>query len=126
MFSSLCAALIATFRSRAALQLEILVEILALRHQIGVLHRSVKRPKFNPADRFLWAGLCAVWNDWRSNIFLVKASTLIGWHRKGFRLFWTWRIRRGKRGRPAVPKEIRVLIRTMSRDNPLWGAPRIH
>jgi hypothetical protein len=58
IFSSLYASLIATFRSRAALPLE----ILALRHQLGVLRRSVKRPKFNPADRFLWAGLCTVWN----------------------------------------------------------------
>ena len=56
----------------------------------------------------------------------MKASTVLGWHRKGFRLFWTWKIRRGKRGRPSVPKEVRELIRTMSRDNPLWGAPRIH
>ena len=45
---------------------------------------------------------------------------------QGFRLFWHWKIRRGKPGRPGVPKEIRSLIRTMSRDNPLWGAPRIH
>jgi hypothetical protein len=120
--SALYTSVSASLRSRAALQLE----ILALRHQLGVLHRSVKRPKLNPADRFLWAGLCAVWNDWRSNIFLVKAATVIGWHRKGFRLFWTWKIRCGKPGRPSVPKEVRALIRTMSRDNSLWGAPRIH
>jgi hypothetical protein len=122
IFSALYASVSASLRSRAALQLE----ILALRHQLGVLHRSVKRPKLTPADRFLWAGLCAVWNDWRANIFLVKAATVIGWHRKGFRLFWTWKIRCGKPGRPAVPKEVRALILTMSRDNSLWGAPRIH
>jgi transposase InsO family protein len=122
ILSALYASVSASLRSRAALQLE----ILALRHQLGVLHRSVKRPKLTPVDRFLWAGLCAVWNDWRSNIFLVKAATVIGWHRKGFRLFWTWKIRCGKPGRPAVPKEVRTLIRTMSRDNSLWGAPRIH
>jgi putative transposase len=51
---------------------------------------------------------------------------VIGWHRKGFRLFWTWKIRQGQPGRPAVPKESRALIRTLSRENPLWGAPRIH
>ena len=112
----------ASFRSRTALQLE----ILALRHQLGVLQRSVKRPKLTPADRLLWAWLCAVWNDWRSSVFIVKASTVIGWHREGFRLFWAWKIRHGKPGRPAVPKEVRQLIRTMSRENPLWGAPRIH
>jgi len=56
----------------------------------------------------------------------MQASTVVGWHRKGFRLFWTWKIRRGKPGRPGVPKQVRDLIRTMSRENPLWGAPRIH
>jgi transposase InsO family protein len=115
-------AFFASFRSRAALQLE----ILALRHQLGVLQRSVKRPKLTPADRFLWAWLCAVWKDWQSSVFIVKASTVIGWHRKGFRLFWAWKVRHGKPGRPAVPKEVREWIRTMSRENPLWGAPRIH
>ncbi len=55
----------------------------------------------------------------------MKAGTVVGWHRKGSRLYWTWRIRSGRPGRPAVPKEVRELIRTMSRENPLWGAPRI-
>ena len=50
----------------------------------------------------------------------------MGWHRKGFRLFWTWKIRRGSPGRPTVPSEVRDLIRTMSRQDPLWGAPKIH
>lgn len=120
--SALLATLLVSFRSRTALQ----VEILALRHQLGVLQRSVKRPKLTPADRLLWAWLSAVWKEWRSGIFIVKAATVIGWHRKGFRLFWTWKIRCGKPGRPRVPHEIRELIRTMSRENPIWGAPRIH
>jgi hypothetical protein len=109
-------ALCASFRSRAALQFE----ILALRHQLGVLQRSVKRPKLTPARRWL----CSVWKDWQSSVFIVKASTVIGWHRQGFRLFWAWKVRRGKQGRPVVAKEMRQLIRTMSRENPLWGAPR--
>jgi putative transposase len=122
LFSALFAALFASFRSRAALQLE----ILALRHQLGVLQRSVKRPKLTPADRLLWAWLREVWKDWRSSLFLVQPATVIGWHRQGFRLFWTWKIRRGQPGRPVLPKDIRDLIRRMSRENPLWGAPRIH
>jgi hypothetical protein len=107
---------------RGALQLE----ILALRHQSGVLQRSVNRPKLTPADRWLWAWLCAVWNNWQSNVLVVKTSTVIGWHRKGFRLFWAWKARHRKPGRPTVPEEVRALIRTMSRENALWGAPRIH
>ena len=70
--------------------------------------------------------MSTVWSEWRSSVFIVKAATVIAWHRKGFRLFWTWKIRHGKPGRPGVPPEIRELIRTMSRENPIWGAPRIH
>jgi hypothetical protein len=102
------------------------LEIIALRHQLGVLQSSVKRPKLNRFDRFLWAWFCGVWNEWRSALCIVKPDTVIAWHRKGFRLFWSWKVRRGQRGRPPVSKEIRKLIRKMSRDNPLWGAPRIH
>ena len=122
IFTALIASVSASFRSRAALQLE----ILALRHQIGVLQRSVKRPKLTPADRLLWVWLSTAWQDWKSGAFIMKASTIVGWHRQGFRLFWTWKIRRGKPGRPVVPKEVRELIRTMSRENPIWGAPKIH
>jgi transposase InsO family protein len=67
-----------------------------------------------------------VWDDWRSALVIVKPETVIAWHRKGFRLFWTWKTRRGNPGRPAVSKEVRDLIRRLSRENPLWGAPRIH
>ena len=67
-----------------------------------------------------------IWNDWQSSVFIIKASTVIGWHRQGFRLFWAWKVRRGRPGRPGVPQEVRQLIRTLSRENPLWGAPRIH
>jgi hypothetical protein len=86
----------------------------------------VKCPKLTPADSIPPASLCSVLKDWQSGTFIVKPSTVIGWHRAGFRLFWRWKIRHGKAGRPSVPKEIRELIRTMSRENPIWGAPRIH
>ena len=56
----------------------------------------------------------------------MKPAMVIGWHRKGFGLFWTWKIRRGKPGRKAVPADVQSLFRAMSRDNPLWGALRIH
>ena len=117
VFSALIAALVASFRSRAALQME----ILALRHQLGVLQRSVKRPKLTAADRRLWAWLSQVWNHWRETLIFVRPETVIAWHRKGFRLFWAWKVRHGRPGRPSVPKETRELIRRMSRENPTWG-----
>jgi hypothetical protein len=110
------------FKSQAALQLE----NLALRHQLGILHRSVMKPKLTPIDQMLWAWLCGVWPDCRSALIVVKAATVIAWHRKGFRLFWTWKVRHGRPGRPSVSKDVRDLIRRMSRPNPTWGAPRIH
>jgi len=103
------------------------LENVALRHQIGVLRRSAKkRPKLTPADRLVWVILSRIWGDWRSALAIVKPETVIAWHRKGFRLFWTWKVRRGKAGRPAVTREVRDLIRRLSRENPLWGAPHIH
>jgi transposase InsO family protein len=112
----------AAFKSRTALHLE----NLALRQQLGVLRRSVKRPKLTSADRLLWTWLCEVWSDWRSALVIVKLETVIAWRRNGFRLFWTWKSRRGQPGRPAVPKDVRDLIRRVCRENPTWGASRIH
>jgi len=70
--------------------------------------------------------LSRVWTDWHSSVVIVKPETVVAWHRRVFRLFWTWNIRSGKIGRPAVPREIRDLIRRMSKENSGWGAPRIH
>ena len=122
MISAFFASLVLSFRSRAALQLE----ILALRHQLGVLQRCVKRPKLTSADRLLWVWLCRIWPAWRSALIIVQPATVIAWHRKGFPLFWKWKARCGRPGRPAVPRELRELIRRLNRENPLWGAPRIH
>src|SRR5438309_4651665 len=110
-------------RSRAALQLE----NLALRHQIGVLQRSARRrPKLTSRDRLLWMCLSRLWSDWRSALAIVQPETVLAWHRAGFRLFWTWKVRRGQPGRPVISREVRDLIRKMCRENPGWGAPRIH
>ncbi len=123
VFSSLLSTLFSCFRTRASMQ----IEILALRHQLAVLQRSAKkRPSLGAADRVLWVWLSRVLAQWRSALALVKPETVIAWHRKGFRLYWTWKSRAGKTGRPSVSREVRELIREMSRANPLWGAPRIH
>jgi hypothetical protein len=100
--------------------------VLALSPSTQRLQHSVKRPKLTAADRLLWARLSRFWTGWRSALVIVKPETVIDWHRKGFRLFWTWKVRRGQPRLPPVCQEARNLIRQMSRDNPLWGAPRIH
>jgi putative transposase len=122
-FKMLFATVLSVLRGRASLQLE----NVALRHQIGVLQRSAKRrPQLSTADRLLWVWLSRLWKEWRSALVIVKPETVIAWHRKAFRMFWTWKVRRGRTGRPAVTREVRDLIRRMSKENPSWGAPRIH
>ena len=109
------------FRSRVQME----VEILALRHQLNVLQRSVPRTKLRSTDRWLWVVIARLWTNWRSALMIVKPETVLGWHRQGFRLYWTWKSRH-RVGRPSVSPEIRQLIRTMSDANPLWDAPKIH
>ena len=118
--------LISVFREivlgRAALH----TEIRALRQQVAVLKRKRPWPSLRMADRVFWVILSCLWPGWRHALVIVRPETVIGWHRRGFRLFWTWKSRQGKPGRPPVSREIRDLIRRMSRENTLWGAPRIH
>jgi putative transposase len=108
-------------RSRAALHLE----VLALRHQLQVLQRSrPRRVRIAKADRLLWTWLSRSWAAWRTALVIVKPETVIAWHRRGLRLWWTWKSRR-RAGRPSVPADVIQLIRTISQANMLWGAPRI-
>ena len=102
----------------------IAAENLVLRHQLGVLQRSVKRPRLRKRDRILWVWLSRLWADWRSSLVIVKPDTVLRWHREGFRLYWRWNSRK-KPGRPKIDPEIRSLIQRMSRENATWGSPRI-
>jgi putative transposase len=117
------AGLTSTLPTRASLQ----VEILALRHQLAVLKRGNRRRlRLRASDRILWVFLSRLWPYWRESLLLVKPDTVVGWHRKGFRLYWRWKSRRARIGRPGTSTEIRDLIRNMSSSNVLCGAPRLH
>jgi len=81
-----------SFRTRAALQ----IEILALRHQLTVLQRSQRgRVRLTSADRLFWVALCRLWSRWRTVLLTVKPETVVAWHRRGFRWYWRWKIRHG-------------------------------
>ena len=110
------------FRSRASLE----VEILVLRHQLNVLRRkSPARIAFSGVDRLVFAGLYALVPSVLDALKIVQPDTVIRWHRAGFRIYWRWKSR-SRVGRPRTAEEIRRLIHEMSVANPLWGAPRIH
>ena len=115
-------ALIRLFRSRAALE----AEILLLRHQLNVMQRSSpKRVTLSSVDRLLLVGLYRLAPGVLDALKIIRPETLLRWHRAGFRAYWRWKSRpRG--GRPGTPAEVRRLIHEMSVANPLWGAPRIH
>lgn len=103
---------------------DLVLENLALRQQLAILRRAAPRPRLRPADRLFWVWLRKLWCGWRSALALVEPATVVSWHRAGFRLFWRWRS--GAPGRPRAHDEVRALIRRLARENPLWGAPRIH
>ena len=114
--------LLSPFKSQARLKAEIVV----LRHQLNVLRRQASaKPRLTGPDRLLFVWLCGLFPSLRSAITIVQPDTVLRWHRTGFRLYWRWKSR-SRGGRPKIPIEVRSLIRRMSAENPLWGAPRIH
>src|SRR5262252_5360438 len=106
------------FRSRTALS----AEVLFLRKQLAFYEeRQVQPRRLNDSVRFsliLWSRLC----DWKEALVIVKPETLIGWHRKGFKLFWKGQ---SQAGRPRIPENIRKLIVQMAQENPTWGQARV-
>jgi hypothetical protein len=109
-------------KSRASLEAENLV----LRQQVIVLSRkSRSRVRLRNIDRLIFVWLYRFFPFDSDAIAVVKPETVIRWHRRGFRAYWRWKSRR-RGGRPQIGREVRDLIRRMSKDNPLWGAPRIH
>ncbi len=105
-------------------QAELAAENLALRQQLAVLTVRKRRPRLRTRDRIFWVWLSRLWAGWRSVLMIVQPDTVVGWHRRGFRLYWRCKSR-AKPGRPRIEVEIRNLIRRMSRENPSWGVPRI-
>jgi putative transposase len=106
---------------------ELLLEILALRQQLTVLQVRHPRPRLTNPDRVFWVMLLRFWSGWKRTLVIVQPATVIGWHRAGFKLYWTWRSRhKARAGRKPVSRELRELIVRMVGENPSWGAPRIH
>jgi hypothetical protein len=112
----------AAVRSASSTRRDLLLESLALRHQLSVLARSNRR--FRPSDRLLWLLFRWLWPRWREALVLVQPATVDRWHRAGLRRCWRRRSRRP--GRPRIDSTCRDLIRRLATENHLWGAPRIH
>ena len=107
-------------RGRAAL----LLEVAALRQQFEVYRRQTPRPRLTRSDRLFWIWLRRNWPGWRSALVIVKPSTVLRWHRDGYRRYWRRRSR-GKVGRPRIPRKHIAFIKRISADHPEWGEDRI-
>jgi transposase InsO family protein len=125
MIGLLCfvvAVLASPFKSKIRLEAEIAV----LRHQLVVLRRQLKgRARLASNDRWFFVQLCRWFPSILPVLMIIRPETLLRWHRAGFRRYWRWQSRR-RGGRPPIEAELRALIRQMSTENLLWGAPRIH
>ena len=100
------------------------IELLVLRHQVGVLQRQVKRPRLNRRDRVLLAAASRAMSRSSWSSFIVRPETLLRWHRGLVRRKWSYR-RTGRPGRPPVDADIRDLVVRLGRENPRWGYQRI-
>jgi hypothetical protein len=118
--------LLLAIRSRFTRRARLEAENLILRQQLVVLRRkSPTRVRLRNIDRLLLVWLYRLYPSLLDAIIIVQPETVIRWHRRGFRAYWRWKSRRVG-GRPGIDCEMRELIRRMNRENPLWGAPRIH
>ncbi len=105
---------------------QVALENAALRQQLAVFRRSVKRSKIRRSDRLFWVILSRVWKEWRSALVIVRPETVIGWQQRRFKQYWRRMSQSKSPGRPGIGSEIRKLVRDIAGANPLWGAPRIH
>jgi hypothetical protein len=116
------AVLVSPFKARSWLEAENAV----LRHQLNVLRRKVPgRVPLTNNDRWFFIQLYRWFPSILQVLTIVRPETLVHWHRAGFRCYWRWKSR-SRGGRPPIVTNLRMLIRQMSAENPLWGAPRIH
>src|SRR6202030_4000327 len=114
--------LVSPFKSTSGLE----AENAALRHQVVMLRRIVhRRVRLTNSDRIFFIPLYRWFLFVLKVITVIRPETLVRWHRAGFRRYWRWKSR-SFGGRPQVGAELRALIRRMSVENQLWGAPRIH
>jgi transposase InsO family protein len=118
--------LLALFTSPFKLKSRLEAENAVLRQQLAVLRRKVRgRVQLTSGDRFFLIQLYRWFPSVLKAVTIVQPATLVRWHRAGFRRYWRWKSR-CLGGRPQIDDDLRALIRRMSADNPLWGAPRIH
>jgi hypothetical protein len=94
-------------------QCHLALENLALRQQVTMLRQSVKRPRPTPADKLFWIFFSRYVDGWRTTLHALHPDTVVRWHRHGFRLYWRWKSRGPKPGRPSIDTALRKLIRDM-------------
>jgi hypothetical protein len=98
--------------------------LLVILLQLAVHKRSVARPNIRDGDRIFWLTVMRMLEDWREALVFVQPDTVVRWHRKGYRHYWR-RKSRASPGRQRISMVLVHLIRRLSTESVLWGAPRI-
>lgn len=112
--------LLTFFKSKTQLRLDNVF----LRKQLEIVNRSNKKLLIQNRDRFFFILMKRFSSHWKESLVIIKPETVINWHRKGFKIYWTWKSKR--KGRPRIDREIIQLIKQMANENQMWGIPRIH
>jgi len=101
---------------------ELVAKNALLRHQLAILNRKVRRPKITAKDRFFTVIVARLLPGWRGALHIVKPATVLGWHRRLFKVYWRLK------SRPRPPKLVpgtAALVRRIALENRTWGAERI-
>ncbi|MFC1573478.1 helix-turn-helix domain-containing protein, partial [Candidatus Eisenbacteria bacterium] len=125
MIRTFISALLALVRAGLMPQTMLALENAALRQQLTIYRRTQKRTRLRSEDRLFWIALHRLWSECTRSLIIVKPATVIGWHRKGFRVMWRRKSRPGKIGRPRIPRKHIAFIKRISSDQPGWGEDKI-
>ena len=116
--------LLLALKMTAATRRDLVLENLALRHQLAVCLRS-RPPQIHNRDRRFWSALARGWSGWRETLLFVQPATVVRWHHTAWQRYRRWKSRHRGPGRPRISPEVQALIGQMATENPRWGAIRI-
>ena len=114
---STATALLSLLQASLRTRQRLVVENLALRHQLAILKRSVKRPRIEDSDRVFWILMRCTFKRWKECLHFAQPETLLRWHRRGFKYYWKRKSKPKKQGRSSIGWKLVHLIRRMSQEN---------
>ena len=125
MIRTILSTLLALLRASLMTEANLAFENAGLRQQLATYQRTRRRPRLRIEDRVFWVVLHRLWSGWTRPLVIVRPATVLGWHRRGFKAMWRRKSRRGRIGRPTIPRKHIGFIQRISGDHPEWGEDKI-